>query len=826
MAMYNKFITFLVLTFMVSISFAQQYTPMTAAGYQYKRAKVDSTLHIPSFCGVPTLRNSTAIQGALAMDTCANKLYQWTNAAGWSTISTNAIDSLKRSNDSIFARKSGVWVFQYKDSVGGGATPSLQDVATVGNFYYNDYADTLRLNSYDGDIKHPILWNSDFYGGTPNNILDFSYGPNLYENVAKIKFGDNSNLLGHGYIEITDKQSYFTNESSTRTIIQNAPSTYSTYQTTYFPLMKGGTDTLATTEDIRNSAIDTANKWVNNIYRTSGVDSIYYTIGSNTYAIKDSVGSAGGGGGGGKIYYFNGGVNLGTFGGITMYELGDTAITGTAANFTRATTGNIANFITDVNKPGLLQIPAGVWTIDAYLSETGGGSNHAQIYAIVEKWNGSTITVIATSPVEEITNGSAIDLYTYAISVPTTTISATDRIIIQFYIQNTNGKTVTLYTQNGYVGEVHTTFTTGIGALNGLTASTQTFATGTSGTDFNISSATSTHTFNLPTASATNRGALSSANWSTFNSKISPSDTATMLTPYIRLAGTGLTKSSQTLLNNLSTGVSGGQSVVGGTAASNSLTLSSTTNATKGKLLFGTSAYDEVNNRLGIGTASPTYPMSLEYSNNAYNRGFSIKNTNTGTNAITGISLIDAGGLVRGNFDYAPSNFVPTSFANTVLFQSDRDSKLGFAANASAIGGTAQDIWFNTLGTNTTYAMQIKGNGNVQINTNTDAGYKFDVNGTARLQGAVNYNPTNTAAGTTGNQTINKASGTVNIAAAGTTVTVTNSLVTASSIVYAVIRTNDATATIKNVVPAAGSFVINLNAATTAETSIGFFVIN
>ena len=60
---------------------------------------------------------------------------------------------------------------------------------------------------------------------------------------------------------------------------------------------------------------------------------------------------------------------------------------------------------------------------------------------------------------------------------------------------------------------------TGITSLNGLTALTQTFAVGTSGTDFGISSSTSTHTFNLPTASATNRGALSSADWTTFNNK-------------------------------------------------------------------------------------------------------------------------------------------------------------------------------------------------------------------------------------------------------------------------------------------------------------------
>jgi len=371
-----------------------------------KRLKVDSTLHLPSFCGVPTLRGSLAKEGALAIDTCGALLYMWTRSGGWDTINVSG---------------------------GGGGIDTT-----------NKFVNSITRTSG----KDSIIY---FIGG----------------NRFAIK--DSVGSAGGGSV-----------------------------------------------------AVDT-------IFRTLGKDSIFYKKNGITYAIKDSVGNAGaGGGGGGKIYYFNGGVNLGTFGGITMYELGDTAITGTAANFTRATTGNIANFITDVNKPGLLQIPAGVWTIDAFLSETGGGSNHAQIYAKLEKWNGSTITDIATSPVEEITNGNVIDLYTYAISVPTTTLSATDRIIIQFYIQNTNGKTVTLYTQNGYVGEVHTTFTTGIGALNGLTIPSQTFAVGTSGTDFGISSASSTHTFNLPTASATNRGALSTSDWSTFNGKLGASDTISL----------------------------------------------------------------------------------------------------------------------------------------------------------------------------------------------------------------------------------------------------------------------------------------------------------
>jgi hypothetical protein len=48
----------------------------------------------------------------------------------------------------------------------------------------------------------------------------------------------------------------------------------------------------------------------------------------------------------------------------------------------------------------------------------------------------------------------------------------------------------------------------GITDLNSLTASAQTFATGTSGTDFAVSSASTTHTFNLPDASASARGAV------------------------------------------------------------------------------------------------------------------------------------------------------------------------------------------------------------------------------------------------------------------------------------------------------------------------------
>ncbi|MCX6819768.1 MAG: helix-turn-helix domain-containing protein [Candidatus Adlerbacteria bacterium] len=51
------------------------------------------------------------------------------------------------------------------------------------------------------------------------------------------------------------------------------------------------------------------------------------------------------------------------------------------------------------------------------------------------------------------------------------------------------------------------------------TGATQTLATSTAGTDFTITSAGDIHTFNLPSASASNRGLLTAADFTTFNSK-------------------------------------------------------------------------------------------------------------------------------------------------------------------------------------------------------------------------------------------------------------------------------------------------------------------
>ena len=225
-----------------------------------------------------------------------------------------------------------------------------------------------------------------------------------------------------------------------------------------------------------------------------------------------------GGGGSSVSYYLNGGTSQGTIGGVTYYEMSKTADTGTGVDFPLVGDGLIVSFLTDAGDPAQLNIPAGNWNYEIYASMSSNGGT-PQMYAELYVYNGTTFTLISTSSNEILYDGVNLNLYTFAMTVPATTLALTDRLAIKLYSTNSGGKTTTVHTQDSHLCQVITTFSTGITALNGLTAQVQYFATGTSGTDFAISSSTATHTFNLPTASATNRGALSSANWSTFNSK-------------------------------------------------------------------------------------------------------------------------------------------------------------------------------------------------------------------------------------------------------------------------------------------------------------------
>ena len=236
---------------------------------------------------------------------------------------------------------------------------------------------------------------------------------------------------------------------------------------------------------------------------------------------------AGGGGGGSSVnYYLNGSVSQGTIGGIAYQEMNKVPVLGAGTDFTIAADGYIASFITDAGDPALLEIPAGNWNFETYLQASSSGGTPSFYIELYKVNSGGTATLIASNSAtpELIAFGTTTTPYFSALAVPTTSLTLTDRLALRYYVTH-SGRTITLHTENATLCQIITTFTTGLTALNGLTAQVQNFATGTSGTDFGISSTSATHTFNLPNASATARGVVSTgtqtfAGAKTFNSDI------------------------------------------------------------------------------------------------------------------------------------------------------------------------------------------------------------------------------------------------------------------------------------------------------------------
>lgn len=73
---------------------------------------------------------------------------------------------------------------------------------------------------------------------------------------------------------------------------------------------------------------------------------------------------------------------------------------------------------------------------------------------------------------------------------------------------------------------------------------------------------------------------------------------------------------------------------------------------------------------------------------------------------------------------------------------------------------------------------------------------------------------------------LNKPAGKFIVASGGATYTLTNSFISATSIVFARIETAGDTVNVLSVVPGAGSAVFTLSGAVAADTTISFFVVN
>lgn len=171
-------------------------------------------------------------------------------------------------------------------------------------------------------------------------------------------------------------------------------------------------------------------------------------------------------------------------------------------------------------------------------------------------------------------------------------------------------------------------------------------------------------------------------------------------------------------------GRSGGQTLIGGTAAGNDLTLESTSNATKGSIFFGTSAYDEVNNRLGIGVTAPTEKLDVA-GDIAFGSG---SNSNLGNRVDSGV-LSFLGGIAATTSAYVALG--GTSHATDTV-----RGNIGLVVNTgnSTDGGTLDILSYNGIST-WTQRLKMLRNGDFGIGTATPA-VKLDVTGEIRASTA------------------------------------------------------------------------------------------
>jgi hypothetical protein len=466
------------------------------------------------------------------------------------------------------------------------------------------------------------------------------------------------------------------------------------------------------------------------------------------------------GGGSSVSYYLNGSVNQGTIGGVAYKELNKVPILGAGTQFSIAADGYIASFLTDAGDPNLIEIPGGNWNFETYFSASSGGGSPT-FYVELYKYNGTTFTLIAssvTSP-ELIAFGTNLTPYFSTLAVPTTTLALTDRLAIRYYVTHA-GRTITMHTENNTLCQIITTFTTGITALNGLTAQVQNFAVGTTGTDFNIASATATHTFNLPTASATNRGALSSTDWTTFNSKEN-AITAGTTAQYYRGDKTFQTLNTSVVpeLTNLyytEARVSANTDVAANTAARHNAVTLGTANG----LSLSTQQLS-----LGLASAGVTGALSgTDWSTfNSKQNALTNPVTGTGNNnyiprftstgSTIGNSAIQTnsnGDLMVGSADAGNAGSINVSVGiagstsgGLQLWSSNLgthylqfgDGTTGEQAYAGYIGYSHSTNAF-VFGTDSGNRMRIFSDGNVSIsNFPSNGGFKLDVNGTGRFIG-------------------------------------------------------------------------------------------
>ena len=284
------------------------------------------------------------------------------------------------------------------------------------------------------------------------------------------------------------------------------------------------------------------------------------------------------------------------------------------------------------------------------------------------------------------------------------TMSPPDGMLIYF----TPSKRAMIRSNGGWQSFAHATAT--ISSLNGLTGNTQTFATGTSGADFNISSSGTAHTFNIPDAGSSARGVVSTGAQTIAGAKTFSSTLRVAATNPLTL--TGVQAGTSTSADSILTITSGLVRKLPISTFASAFTTGNLTESGSGILTItgGTNAVTGSGTTIQVKQASGSqngFLSSADWS--AFNSKLSsVDTTNISNFYLKTRSLFSAG----SGISYNASTGVISSSINTGSFWT-----LGGNAVASAqnLGTTSNyDLPFIT---NNTERMRLSSTGNLGIGT-------------------------------------------------------------------------------------------------------------
>jgi hypothetical protein len=500
------------------------------------------------------------------------------------------LDSLKRIKDTVYGYKNGVAYFQYKDSIGGGSggVGTLQQVTDLGNTTTNAINIISNINNGVG-VRDKIILKDNNATNTDSVYIQMitnyadGIGYNPY-NRTEIRM-DNGILQGGIVLDDVDGEIYVSdpisgilssiNQSGVRIVSGSesvllqknnlsfingwfaSPSggiditpiypTVDNYFThphkIYTPLTVTGiyNDTLATLRNVRagggsGTTTDTSslsnriNLKLDSLKRSS--DSVYgYKNGTRYFQFKDSIGTNPAPSG----YY-------GAFSDTLSQSVPNS--TTAAPMYFRLT--DTSNGVSMQGGNRIVFAHTGIYNIQ-FSVQLQNTDNQLQDVKIWLKKNGTDIVgstgFVSVPNSHGSENGHTLPSWNFVLGMVAGdslvwywTATSTAVTIHKYPIGSNPTSPSTASTVLTVTQQAGIMAGTGITAINGLTSEAQTFAVDSSNSTFKITSTGSTHKFNIPNASASGvtRGLISNTDYTTFNSKLSASDTANMLTPYLR----------------------------------------------------------------------------------------------------------------------------------------------------------------------------------------------------------------------------------------------------------------------------------------------------